>query len=121
MKCINQNALDSSSKKTFEEDESQRKIRHDDEVDITDAAVTNKVDEMTVKNGTALVARAIFLNEYREDAFFKKILNIEDRDITVRDAGMPYACSLSVSFRTYGFDYFRRPLCVTFYLQFGAE
>lgn len=109
-------SAESPSKKTCKQDHTKDQGKCGDEEEMVESTVTDKVDAISVENGTTFNVCNFNVNDYRQKYFFVKIEQIEDPNVMLRDGCLHHVTSLSASLPMYGFDHSRGTLYVTFQL-----
>lgn len=92
-----------------------------DEKEIVEVSVTDRVDEMSVKNYTAVNIHVSNVTDYHQGDLSARIEQIEDLEIPLYVVSLSILTSLRASFCVLGFDYSGFTLPITIHLGIGTE
>lgn len=90
-------------------------------MEISEAAVTDRVNVISAQNRTAAYVRALDVSEEHQTDVFVIVEKIENPDIPLRDVRSSHVTSLRDSFCMYDFGYSRGTLSVNFHSAVSVD
>lgn len=82
-------------------------------MEVEEVPVTDRVDEMSLENGTAFNVRVLKVSDLHQADLFVRLEQVKSPDIPQGDVSLSPLNSLQTSFRLYGFDYSSGTISVT--------